>query len=149
MNNISKHKIYLFETNYVEKNTANPVYKIGRTCQCHIKRFTSYPKDYDLVFLRCCVNSVVTEKNILHKFRSKYKVQHKNEYFSGNIQEMIKDINQIIDDEEKQITIPEIIEKHNNELNKNSSEIEINNNIPVSDLKGTICNKDYLEQCVF
>jgi len=114
MNNVLKHKIYLLETNYVEKNTANPVYKIGRTCQCDTKMFAGYPKDFDLVFLRCCVNSVITEKIILYKFRSKYIVQHKNKYFSGNIQEMIKDINQIIDDEEKQITIPEIEE--NNEI---------------------------------
>ena len=99
--NYKEHKIYLLQTNF-KYNDGAPVYKIGRTAQKGFTRFADYPQDYKFICARRCIDSIQIEKQTLNVFRRKYVASLKNEYFSGNVNDMIKDINKIIDDEQTQ-----------------------------------------------
>jgi hypothetical protein len=99
MTTTGEHKIYLLKSNILNKD-GECGYKIGRTTQLGIRRFYEYPKDYELLFIRKCQDSNSMEKKILNIFEKKYSVLFKKEYFCGDCNEMIKDINKVIDNEE-------------------------------------------------
>ena len=99
--NYKEHKIYLLQTNF-KYNDGAPVYKIGRTAQKGFTRFADYPQDYKFIYARGCIDSIQMEKQLLNVFRRKYVASLKNEYFSGNVNDMMKDIDEIIDDEQTQ-----------------------------------------------
>lgn len=74
----------------LEENT----YKIGRTSQKGLLRFNGYPKKSEL-YLNIPSNDVIEdEKNIKKLFKEKYKQQtlYGEEYFSGDVDSMIEDI---------------------------------------------------------
>jgi len=78
--------------------TGKNIYKIGKTKQENLKRFRGYPKGFKIILLLACSNCDVIEKHIIQLFKKKY-VQIKeygNEYFQGNINEMIQDITNLI-----------------------------------------------------
>ena len=97
---MDENKIYLLETDDNKNNLLKPVvYKIGRTNRKNLIRLREYPKTYKIILVRACINSKNVENEILKIFNQKYIKEKRNEYFSGNINEMINDINQIINNE--------------------------------------------------
>ena len=112
-------------------NTNNPIYKIGRTKQEHNKRFNQYPKGSILLFQIICYNCINMEKNVITIFKKNFKHRKDigNEYFEGNSKEMIKDINNIINNEviEESKENNEVIEENNENCNikKEESDEEI------------------------
>jgi phage/plasmid-associated DNA primase len=74
-----------------------PIYKIGRTGQEHIKRFKQYPKDSILFFQQNVFNCYVIEREIIKLFKIKYKQRRDIgiEYFEGDKDIMIKNIQEI------------------------------------------------------
>jgi hypothetical protein len=94
-----EHKIYLIEKSNIRDENGENVYKIGRTAQNGLNRLKDYPKKDKIIIIRSCKNSVATELKILDLFKQKYKRVDRNEYFSGDWFEMVKDINNILDEE--------------------------------------------------
>jgi len=89
--------IYLLhEREFISKNIN--IYKIGRTSQPLLTRFNQYPKGSKLLYQRDCYNSIKIELEIINFFKNKYihAPDIGNEYFRGNYNEMIDDINIII-----------------------------------------------------
>jgi hypothetical protein len=89
--------IYLLhEREFIAKNMN--IYKIGRTSQPLLTRFNQYPKGSKLLYQRDCYNSKKIELDIINFFKNKYihKTDIGNEYFKGDYNDMIDDINIII-----------------------------------------------------
>ncbi len=91
--------IYLLqEREFINLN--EPIYKIGKTKQENLKRFSNYPKGSKLLLQIICNDCSYYEKQLLQKFKSNYELQLDigYEYFKGNYKKMIKDIYEIIND---------------------------------------------------
>jgi hypothetical protein len=112
--------IYLLKPREFIRTNEN-IYKIGRTSQNGMKRIKQYPKGSELILFRKCINCVKIEGELIKLFKIQYKHMpiYGNEYFEGNEIYMIKDINNIIDNE---------IEIINNEIQTIDNEIQIINN---------------------
>lgn len=95
---MKEHKIYLLKTHLKTEN-GEYLYKIGRSEQQGLKRLIDYPKTYQLIIMRTCIDCVYIERELIKLFTKKYKKEFKNEYFVGNENEMINDINKMINDE--------------------------------------------------
>jgi hypothetical protein len=86
-------RVYLLKDTVAIRSNEN-VYKIGKTSQQTLNRFSQYPKGSKVLLLIACNNCNETENNILKLFKKKYKnrIDYGNEYFEGNYKEMTKDI---------------------------------------------------------
>lgn len=91
-------KIYLLETNLYTKE-GHHVYKLGRSDQIGLKRLRDYEKDYEIVMIIACNDSVKIEAELIKLFIQKYKKHLKNEYFVGNKHQMMDDIIEIVRNE--------------------------------------------------
>lgn len=92
------HQVYLIHVReFLESN--KDIYKVGRTTQKGIERFRSYPKGSRVLFLKECFDSIFIEKIIIKKFKEKYQQQEQygREYFKGDKNDMIQDIQQILE----------------------------------------------------
>lgn len=75
-----------------------PIYKVGKTRQSNLKRFTQYPKGSALIFQSVCDDCDRCEKEIIDTFKKNYK-QRKDigsEYYEGDYKSMLCDITDII-----------------------------------------------------
>lgn len=91
------HYIYIIKDRTAMELGSN-IYKIGKTKQENLKRFRGYPKGYKIVLLIACSNCDIIESHIIQLFKKKYIPikEYGNEYFQGNIQDMIRDIMECI-----------------------------------------------------
>ena len=88
------------------------MFKVGKTKQKDFLRLKDYPKDTQTFLYRKCNNCDEMEKQILEKFNEKFMLAKGREYFEGDYNEMIKIINDILDNEQSSnqtIPKPEII----------------------------------------
>jgi hypothetical protein len=76
-----------------------PIYKIGRTNKKNFKRFEGYPKDVKILLFRTCNDCAVCEQKMIDLFNDTYVnyPQLGREFFIGNVQKMIMNINAIVD----------------------------------------------------
>lgn len=136
----------------MQHENGNPVYKIGRSCQLHLNRLNSYPKDFHFIYARVCIDSISIEKQILTLFNNKYVKTMGNEYFIGDGDEMLQDIHNIIDEEKSKSKKQILNNTQNTEIVKEISNIEQNvnenliNNTQHKKSKCSICNKEYSSQ---
>lgn len=82
--------IYLLQEREFVKTNEN-IYKIGKTKQNNLKRFSSYPNGSKLLIQVICNNCDITENIILNKFKNIF-IQKKDigfEYFTGDVYKMI------------------------------------------------------------
>jgi hypothetical protein len=95
---VTVHRSYIYLIHPKDQiDAGHNIYKIGKTCQINLKRFTSYPKGSDLLFHMKCNDCDLIEREIIKLFRYKYKPTKIGiEYFEGNYQEMIIDICKLI-----------------------------------------------------
>ena len=91
-------KIYLLETNLYTKEREH-VYKVGRSDQHGLKRLKDYEKDYEIVIVIACIDSIKVEIDLIKLFIQKYKKHLKNEYFVGDKHQMMDDIIEIVRNE--------------------------------------------------
>ena len=94
---MENHYIYLIHTREFI-NSIKKIYKVGKTTQEPTKRIKQYPKGSKILLITNCIDCHKDEKEILKLFKRKY-IQRKdigNEYFEGDYNEMITDINQIV-----------------------------------------------------
>lgn len=87
------HYIYLLKEREFIKTNEN-IFKIGKTHQEGLSRFSSYPNGSQLLLHIICKNCDAIEKNIILSFKKKYiqRLEIGHEYFQGNYQDMLKDI---------------------------------------------------------
>lgn len=94
MENIST--IYIIQDG---KDRGTNIYKIGKTDKPFKGRFSAY-SDKSIVYETYDVDSSICNKiemYIIRYFKSKYKLEKGREWFSGNVEEMKKDISTIIE----------------------------------------------------
>lgn len=75
-------------------NTKKNIYKLGKTKQENLQRFKQYPKGSQLLLQQVCDDCDVLEMQLIRDFKNKY-IHRKDigtEYFEGDFNEMIKDI---------------------------------------------------------
>ena len=73
-------------------------FKIGKTGQNPPwKRLSAYPKDSELILLIKVPNKDIFENKIISIFKKKYRqmLEYGNEYFRGDIDEMVKDVHNL------------------------------------------------------
>ena len=73
-------------------------FKIGKTGQNPPwKRLSAYPKDSELILLIKVPNKDIFENKIISIFKKKYRqmLEYGNEYFEGDIDEMVKDVHNL------------------------------------------------------
>lgn len=86
----------IIEREFIKTN--EKIYKIGKTGHEKFKRFNQYPKNSILLYYQKTNDYENMEKQILLKLKEKF-IQKKNignEYFDGNIVEIVKEIIEII-----------------------------------------------------
>lgn len=94
---MSRGAIYLLrEREFINSN--QHIYKVGKTKQEHLKRFSSYPKGSELLFQTICKDCDQCEKSILQALANKFEKQRDigSEYFKGNFEDMIDLIFEIL-----------------------------------------------------
>jgi hypothetical protein len=80
-------------------NSEKSIYKLGKSKQDNTARVRQYPKGSILLFQKICNNCDSNETELIKLFNEKY-VKHSeigNEYFEGNVNEMMRDIFQLTD----------------------------------------------------
>ncbi len=101
-------KILEKKTNYIYLlrlrefiKTNEPIYKIGRTIQIGLNRINQYPKGSEIIIFRKCIDCYTMENVLIRLFKNKYKhcIKYGNEYFEGVEEEMLRDINNILNNE--------------------------------------------------
>jgi len=91
---IQHNYIYLLQDRTSVKLNDN-IYKIGKTKQSNLKRFTNYPKGYRVLLLVTCVSDCdIVESKLIEFIKRKYIQieEYGREYFQGNIECMMKDV---------------------------------------------------------
>jgi phage/plasmid-associated DNA primase len=139
--------IYLIQDKkYLDQN----IFKIGRTTQsgdCRkITRLLSYNKYSNIEFIRQVNNDLIIslETNIINIFNCKFELVEGNEWFKGDKNEMIKLINNIIDNENSFDIEIKNIESDSNFKYSNVSNIDDLKEIIISKIKN-IDVLDYME----
>jgi hypothetical protein len=88
------HQIYLIRTREF-KNSNKPIYKIGKTMHKDVKkRLRQYGKGYEIFLVKEVKDCHIMEKRVIELFNRKYNCEKEygREYYSGNVDDMIKDI---------------------------------------------------------
>jgi hypothetical protein len=156
INNKSNY-IYLIKTREFIRTNEN-IYKIGRTSQDGMKRINQYPKGSELIIFRKCIDCIKIETELLKLFKIKYKhhSNYGNEYFEGNELDIIKDINNYIDNELNIDEIKKINLTNNNRMNlsEHSEDKELfsgtlveENTFPIFSSNCISENSVYLSEC--
>jgi hypothetical protein len=86
-----RHYIYIIrEREFIRFN--EPTYKIGRTSQSPDERFSGYPKGSEIVHYTMVEDSQAAEKQLISIFKKtfEHKKEYGNEYFKGDINEMLR-----------------------------------------------------------
>jgi hypothetical protein len=89
--------IYLLRTREFIRFNEN-IYKIGKTTQEPNNRLRGYPKGSEILYIISVKNCHETELLCINKFKYEYvqKRDYGIEYFEGNVKDMIKTINYIL-----------------------------------------------------
>jgi hypothetical protein len=86
-----KNQIYLLrEREFI--NTDEPIYKIGRSTTTIKIRMYGYPKGSELIYLSNVIDCVSLERKLIDLLNDKF-IKRKdigNEYFEGNLEDMLK-----------------------------------------------------------
>lgn len=85
--------VYLLQEREFIKTGEN-IFKIGKTKRSNITRFEEYPKDSHLYLHLSCSDCDKLEKEMIKTFKKKFKYRKDigNEYFQGNVEEMLNTI---------------------------------------------------------
>jgi len=89
--------IYLLQEREFIRLNEN-TYKIGRSGQRAFRRMEQYPKGSNVLMIVSSPDSVRFEREIINLFKSKYtkRPEYGREYFSGDLQSMLRDISSIV-----------------------------------------------------
>lgn len=123
MNNITNEgSIYALQQRE-HKNLNQPIYKVGLSCGENTnRRLSKYPKDSKIHLIRSVKNCKLAEQNILQQLRNNSDIMYRRdlgstETFEGDIQKIIRIINNVCDDVNSNLII-ESIQSNSAELEK-------------------------------
>ncbi len=114
--------IYLLqEREFITTN--QKVYKPGKTKQENLQRFNQYPKGSKLLLQQACDDCDILETELIRDFKNKYTHRKDigNEYFEGDYNNMIKDINNKITNN--------VIHNEDTDDEEDKQQIEIDNEV--------------------
>lgn len=96
------------------------IYKIGKTNRTMKARMGNYPKNTSVHYLSSVVDCAVVEKQIIDVFDEKFTKMkcYGNEYYDGNLAQMIREVNKITDELPNDEEIGDI-----NEINEITTEL--------------------------
>ena len=129
-NNCETHYCYLLqEREFIKTN--EPIYKIGRTKQKNNTRLKQYPKNSVLFIQMKCDDCIKTERVLINRFKQKFTLCKDigNEYFSGNVKDMMKQFINVLSielDENNEEPEENIIEETEEDIIEETEEYEIN-----------------------
>jgi len=86
--------LYLIQDN---KDIGSDIYKIGKTTQSPIDRFKGYLKGTYPIRISQVDNCHIRENELINLFKDKYILFRGREYFKGDINDMIKNFNNLCD----------------------------------------------------
>jgi hypothetical protein len=112
-NEEKRHYIYIIrEREFIRFN--EPTYKIGRTSQSPDERFSGYPKGSEIVHYTMVEDSQAAEKQLISIFKKtfEHKKEYGNEYFKGDINEMLRIIYSTIYNSKENTKVKEIEEQN-------------------------------------
>jgi hypothetical protein len=95
--NIERDYIYLIRKREFIR-CDEPTYKIGRTQQKPFVRFSQYPSGSEIILFVLVDDCVSSEKQVINSFKKTFihKKEYGNEYFSGDVKDMIKTIKSVL-----------------------------------------------------
>lgn len=93
------HFIYVLHVSQF-KNRNELTYKIGRIGNI-FNRFSQYQKHSTLLYLRRVIECIQVENEIRDLFNKNYTLMYGREYFSGDIDKMVTDIDNVIDSKDQ------------------------------------------------
>src|SRR5271170_2163448 len=98
MDNIPEYIYLIREREFVRFNES--VYKIGRTTQTPNNRMSAYPKGSEVILTKKVINSTSLETVIINNFKKNFKLmtEYGNEYFLGDVDLMVTQIDKIINE---------------------------------------------------
>ena len=137
----------IIEREFIKTNES--IYKIGKTGQEKFKRFNQYPKNSILLYYQKCDDYENMERIILERLKSKF-VQKKNignEYFNGNIIDIVKEIVKLIYPQSEKYLIEskkELIEYYETINSKFKSDSEIFKEMWEKADNANITNEEYV-----
>jgi hypothetical protein len=101
------HYIYILQAREFIK-TKEPIYKIGKSKQLNLGRFSQYPNGSVLYFQLVVPDCDKLEKILIRQFKGKYiqRTDIGTEYFQGDVFKMIDDIYWEVFEYRKRLEIP-------------------------------------------
>jgi len=84
--------VYLIQPGLVN---GSKIFKIGYSLKSNLNRIISYGKNTIPYIIYECNNPKLLEKKLIYEFNKNYILTHGNEYFSGDINKMIKNFSSI------------------------------------------------------
>lgn len=133
------------------KNKNEKTFKIGRTTQHPNNRLKNYPKNSEIIFIRKVNNCFDLEKNIKIQLKSNFiqKKEYGTEYFYGDEKEIVKIVNDLIENENLIINNNDYIYISNNDITNNNSLNNItNHNLSNDNLLNNITNDNSLNDII-
>ena len=83
------------------------IFKVGRTTKPMSHRLAGYPKGAIVMKSFSCYHSIKAEKNLLEAFRDRFTpaIDYGSEYFRGNFHEMLKLMQDIVNQERRDMEL--------------------------------------------
>ena len=137
--------VYLLQTREFF-NSKQPVYKIGRTKKHNLTRFSQYTLGSVLLFQSSCRDCYKLEREIITLFKQKYIHKHLigRESFEGNVDEMVRDLCDIIKYERE---TPVLIVNNIESTQEVVVEENDGNEVIQVDIENNIINA-FVEECI-
>jgi hypothetical protein len=114
------HYIYILQEREFIK-TKEPIYKIGKSKQLNLGRFSQYPNSSVLYFQLVVPDCDKLEKILIHIFKGKYlqRTDIGTEYFQGDVFQMIDDIYREVFEYRKRLEIPILLPQPSKKIIEN------------------------------
>ena len=137
--------VYLLQTREFF-NSKQPVYKIGRTKKLNLTRFSQYTLGSVLLFQSSCRDCYKLEREIITLFKQKYIHKHLigRESFEGNVDEMVRDLCDIVKYERE---TPVLIVNNIESTQEVVVEENDGNEVIQVDIENNIINA-FVEECI-
>ena len=135
--------LYLIQDN---QDIGSNVYKIGKTTQSPSDRFKGYSKGTYPIRISQVDDCHIREIELINLFKNKYILFRGREYFNGNLNDMIKEFNNLCDNCNNIIKNNKLIEDelyHNKEIKKHKIKFNLSYEELQTNYICELCKKEY------
>lgn len=100
--------IYLLSTK-AHRDEGRLIYKVGKTTQNIAARINSYGRGTVALLTMSCVDCHTAERELINMFKLKYSLREGYEYFEGDCFSMMRDIQEVVARQLKDVTDPDLL----------------------------------------